>query len=241
MAGVSVRTLHIYDQKGLLKPAIRTEAKYRLYGGKELLRLQQILFYKELDFSLQDIKAILNGSEFDVVKSLESHRLSILDRQNRLNTLLNTIDQTIFYLKNAHQTMDYESLYAGFPKEQAMAYRAEAVEKWGHKTVENGEKALLKLSKADFDNLKMQQIQLGEHLYLLKRSNPSDATVQSLIAQHYQLIAQFWGKQPTADAYIGLGELYVSDDRYTTQNGVPEPEYAQFLSQAMRHYAETQL
>jgi DNA-binding transcriptional MerR regulator len=64
LAGVSVRTLHLYDEIGLLKPSIRTDAGYRIYGEKELLRLQQILFYKELDFSLQEIAAILDHPEF---------------------------------------------------------------------------------------------------------------------------------------------------------------------------------
>jgi DNA-binding transcriptional MerR regulator len=241
MAGVSVRTLHVYDKKGLLKPATRTEAMYRLYGEAELLRLQQILFYKELDFSLQDIKDMLDNPAFDIVKALESHRQAILDRQNRLGILLNTIDTTISQLKNVYHNMNYESLYEGFTKEQATAYRAEAVEKWGKDTVENAEKALLNRSKPDFEALKNQQTQLSDQLFALKDSNPSDAQVQTLIAQHYQLMAQFWGKQPKPDAYIGLGELYVSDERYTMQQGVPQPEYARFLSQAMRHFAETEL
>ena len=67
LAGVSVRTLHLYDEIGLLKPSVRTSAGYRLYGERELLRLQQVLFYKELDFSLQEIAAILDHPEFDVV------------------------------------------------------------------------------------------------------------------------------------------------------------------------------
>lgn len=69
IAGVSVRTLHHYDKIGLLKPAIRTEARYRLYGENELLKLQQILFYKELDFSLNEIINILNDPDFDLMKA----------------------------------------------------------------------------------------------------------------------------------------------------------------------------
>ncbi|MDX2250139.1 MAG: MerR family transcriptional regulator [Bacteroidia bacterium] len=241
MAGVSVRTLHVYDQKGLLKPANRTEARYRLYGEKELLRLQQILFYKELDFSLQDISDIINEPDFDVVKALESHRIALLDRKKRLNTLLNTIDATIFHLKN-NKTMNYESLYEGLPKEKAAAYRAEALEKWGKDAIENSENQLLKMAKPDFEALKNRQIQLGQQLFALHTSALPDAPeVQVLIKLHYELMEQFWAKKPTAEAYIGLGEMYVSDERYTLQNDVPQPAYAQFMSQAMRHFAETQL
>jgi len=167
LAGVSVRTLHVYDQKNLLKPANRTEAKYRLYGEKELLRLQQILFYKELDFSLRDIANIINAPDFDVVKALESHRLALLERQNRLKMLLNTIDTTIVQLKTTDQTMNYEALYEGLPKEKAAAYHAEAIEKWGQDTVESSEKKLQQMAKTDFEALKTQQIQLGQQLFAL--------------------------------------------------------------------------
>ena len=88
LAGVSVRTLHYYDEIGLLKPAIRTEAKYRWYGEEELLKLQQILFYKELDFSLKEIIAILNDPDFDLIKALESHQLALLSKQDNIFFLL---------------------------------------------------------------------------------------------------------------------------------------------------------
>src|SRR5688500_4642553 len=95
LAGVSVRTLHLYDKLGLLTPSVQTTAGYRLYGEKELLRLQQILFYKELDFSLQEIAVILDRPEFDLVQALENHRLRLKQKSERLTTMLNTIDKTI--------------------------------------------------------------------------------------------------------------------------------------------------
>ncbi len=99
LAGVSVRTLHHYDQLGLLKPSLRTEARYRLYGEKELLRLQQILLYKELDFSLQEIGDILDKADFDLLEALQSHKTALQSRRDRLGVLLTTIDKTIQKLK----------------------------------------------------------------------------------------------------------------------------------------------
>ncbi len=95
IAGVSVRTLHLYDEMGLLKPATRTEARYRMYGEKELLRLQQILFYRELDFELREIKEILDNGEFDLLTSLQNQKQSLKAKQNRIFTLIQTIDKTI--------------------------------------------------------------------------------------------------------------------------------------------------
>jgi DNA-binding transcriptional MerR regulator len=100
LAGVSVRTLHLYDQIGLLKPSLRTEARYRMYGEKELLRLQQILFFRELDMPLKEIGEILDNVEFNLVKALEGHKMALISKQQRIETMLETIDKTIGYLKH---------------------------------------------------------------------------------------------------------------------------------------------
>jgi len=86
LAGVSVRTLHLYDQLGLLKPSIRTENRYRRYGETELLRLQQILFYKVLDFPLKEIGPILDDPDFDLLKALEDHKQSLITKREHLTT-----------------------------------------------------------------------------------------------------------------------------------------------------------
>ena len=94
LAGVSVRTLHHYDQIGLLKPTSRTAAGYRQYGEKDLLRLQQILFFKELDVPLSEIRAILDRPGFDQVQALQDHITLLVRRADRLTRLLKTIDST---------------------------------------------------------------------------------------------------------------------------------------------------
>src|SRR5687768_14923871 len=141
LAGVSVRTLHPYDEIGLLKPSVRTSAGYRLYGEKELLRLQQILFYKELDFSLQQIASILDHQEFDLVQALENHKLALKQKQERLTMLLGTIDKTISKIKNG-TTMTNNELYEGLPKEKAESWRQEAIEAYGAEAIERSEKSL---------------------------------------------------------------------------------------------------
>ena len=95
-AGRGKRTcLTLVRQIGLLKPSVRTEARYRLYGEKELLRLQQILFYKELDFPIKEIACILDDPDFDVIQALEGHKKALKARKNRIANLLVTIDKTI--------------------------------------------------------------------------------------------------------------------------------------------------
>jgi DNA-binding transcriptional MerR regulator len=244
LAGVSVRTLHLYDQLGLLKPSVRTEARYRLYGEPELLRLQQILFYRELDFPLKEIGQILDSPDFDRVQALESHKTALLMRQHRIATLLTTLDKTIDKLKTKAM-LNHEELYEGLPKEKAEAYRQEAIAKWGADTVEHSENYLRKLTKNELNALKADLETITQTLFSLKHEDPASETVQAQIARHYAIIRTFWGTAGLADkpaeAYASLGQLYLKDERYTVIDGKPDPEFAQFLSHAMSHFAETRL
>jgi DNA-binding transcriptional MerR regulator len=99
LAGVSVRTLHFYDQIGLLTPQRERENNYRFYSRESLIRLQQILFYREMDLSLEQIGRILNDPAFDLISALENHREALTGKVKRLTTLLQTIDNTIRNLK----------------------------------------------------------------------------------------------------------------------------------------------
>jgi DNA-binding transcriptional MerR regulator len=229
LAGVTVKTLHLYDKIGLLKPSVRTWANYRQYGHAELLRLQQILFYRELDIPLKSIIEIMNDPHFDLAKALTSHRVALTARRDRLNTLMSTI----------------EELYEGMPKEQAEAYRKEAIEKWGEDTVVRSEKALLEMDKLDLEKLKADQKEINLKLQSLVESDPESDTVQEQIARHYTNIRAFWGvSDPTdlrAETYKGLAELYVADERYTMSDGKPNPEFASFMRKGMIYFADSKL
>ncbi|MRS64966.1 MerR family transcriptional regulator [Larkinella terrae] len=244
LAGVSVRTLHHYDRLSLLKPSVRTEARYRLYGEKELIRLQQILFYKELDFPLMEIRQVLDDPDFDLVVALKSHKTALKDRRDRLTTLLSTIDKTISKLKGEQIMVTDEELYAGFPKETAESYRQEAVAKYGEKVVAESENKLQKLTKDELTQVKAEGEEIAGALAGLMHKDPTDPAVQQQVARHYAFIRKMWGPSvgngdPLA-AYRGLGQLYVDDPRYTSQNGVPNPDYARFLCKAMQHFVDGQ-
>lgn len=245
MSGVSVRTLHFYDETGLLKPLSRTEAGYRVYGEAELLRLQQILLYKELDFPLAEIRRLLDDPAFDLMTALEEQKKAFHQRQLELASLLDTIDETIHHLKKQGITSNLEFLYKGIPKESAEAWRSEAAGKWGEDAVSTSEKHLTSLGKPGIEQLKKEMEGIGTRLYNLRLNDPGDPLVQSQIAQHYAVIRQFWGTAGSADlqaeAYAGLGELYAAADRYMSRNGEPQPEFAEFMHKAMAHFAERNL
>ncbi len=113
MSGVSVRTLHFYDETGLLKPARHSANGYRFYEEPQLLALQQILFYRELGFELKQIKRILGRADFEKVAALLSHRKVLQENLTRTRTLIETIDKTIRHLKGKKK-MKTEDMFAGF-------------------------------------------------------------------------------------------------------------------------------
>jgi DNA-binding transcriptional MerR regulator len=113
MSGVSVRTLHFYDETGLLKPAYIKANGYRIYEEAQLLMLQQILFYRELGFELKRIKSILGKAKFQKAAALRSHRKVLEKNVTRTRTLIETIDKTIRHLKGTKK-MKSEELFAGF-------------------------------------------------------------------------------------------------------------------------------
>jgi DNA-binding transcriptional MerR regulator len=125
VAGVSARTLHYYDQIGLLKPAHYGENGYRYYGEEAALRLQQILFYKEMDFSLDRIGELLDRPDFATVQALQNHRQALQQRAVRLDGLIQTVDRTILHLKG-ELAMRTEELFEGFDEETQKRYEEEA-------------------------------------------------------------------------------------------------------------------
>jgi DNA-binding transcriptional MerR regulator len=234
LAGVSVRTLHHYDAIGLLKPGVRTESNYRYYGEEELLRLQQILFYKELDLPLVKIMDILDDPDFDTEAALLSHKKELIKRHERTSELLKTIDKTIIHLKS--KKMKAEELYKGFSKEQAEAYEKEAREKWGDKLVEESNKRVKKMGKEGLEKLMKEHETINKDLAELMHLDPSDKKVQELVAKHYAFINAFY--TPTREIYLGLADLYVSDERFKQNYDKHKEGLAEFMRKAMMVFCE---
>ena len=122
MAGITPRTLHYYDEIGLLKPSRVGDNGYRYYGDEALLRLQQILLYRELDMPLEDIKKIMGRRSFDVLTALESHKEQLSKRIAQMERLITTVDDTILYMKGKKE-MSEKQLFEPFSEEQQAEYR----------------------------------------------------------------------------------------------------------------------
>ncbi len=234
IAGVSVRTLHHYDHIGLLKPSSRNAARYRFYGEKELLRLQQILFFRELDFSLDEIARILDSPGFNPVEALEAHRKELTIRAERLGMLLETIDKTIKKLKGEKIKMADEELYGGLSKEQAEAYAAEARERWDAKLVDESNDRVTKWTKEKWAEMNGELDDILRQLAGLMGTSANDTRVQVLIARHYAYLNNFYDVK--VDMYSGLGRFYVEDSRFRAYFEKYRPGLTDYLAEAIDIY-----
>lgn len=238
IAGVSVRTLHHYDNIGLLKPKKRADSGYRYYGKEELLKLQQILFYKELGLSLQLIQQMLDEPGFDIIKALQYHKKQLKQQVKRYQTLLQTIDHTIDNLKNNTEMSNYDELYKGFPAAQASAWEQEVTEKYGKETLEESKQKINAMSKGELQAVQEESEALYAKLAKAMNLPPSHTEVQALIHQHFNLMQIFF-TCPT-DTYRGIGNLYVDDNRYTAFFEKYREGMAIFMRDAILVYCEKQ-
>src|SRR5437868_2330381 len=129
LAGVSTRTLHYYDQVGLLKPSFIQKNGYRCYEEKELLQLQQILFFRELEFPLQKIKQIMHSDNFDSLAALIDQQRLLQFRKQRLEKLLKTIEKTITNQKGG-EDMKNDDAFSAFNDPTYQKYKDEVEQKW---------------------------------------------------------------------------------------------------------------
>ena len=237
LAGVTVRTLHHYDHIGLLKPSSRNSARYRFYGETELLRLQQILFFKELDFNLEDIARIIDSPGFDPVDALEAHRKELQNRAERLDALLETIDKTIKRLKGEKIEMVDEELYGGLSKDQAEAYAEEAKRRWDPKVVNESNAKVKKWPKKKWASVNKELDEILKQLSALIGTPVADPEVQALIARHHAHLNNFFEVKP--NMYRGLGKLYVEDPRFHAYFEKYRAGLADYLAEGIAFYCDS--
>ncbi|MAZ78276.1 MAG: transcriptional regulator [Legionellaceae bacterium] len=240
-SGVSVRTLHYYDEIGLLKPAYYGDNNYRYYEDEQLLLLQQILFYRELGLPLNDIQQVVNDKGFDTLKALESHRKLLKGDLDRVNKLIKTIDKTIKHLRGDH-VVKLEEIFEGFTEEKQAEYLDFLAESGVSQEIIEQSKAKVKdWSKEQWLANKQENDKLYEDIAAAidKHLSPESDEVQALVERHYQLTKIFW--TPNKESYIGLGDLYASNPDFVQFFESIHPKFLSFFREAMKIYAENNL
>lgn len=241
LSGVSVRTLHHYDEIGLLKPAFTGDNRYRYYGWEELLRLQQILFYRELGMPLLEIAALLDDPGFDRIAALRGHRERLVAEAERHRRLIQTIDRTIVELTGA-ATMNHTDLYDGFTPEKQSEYERWLVDRYGAKMQESIDRSRKKLGNLDAHDRRDSMMSLaeieGSLVAAFQAGLPPDANALApKIERHRAWVATMWNRPCLPDAYAGLADLYRSHPDFVQRYETLAPGFCEFLVAAMKAHA----
>ncbi len=247
LSGVTIRTLHFYEEIGILKPAYHGANGYRYYEEKELLQLQQILFFKQLGFSLKQIQRVLGRSDFDQLSALYSHRKSLSQEWEKIGQLLKTIDKTIQHLKGK-KTMKDKEIFDGFninivtkAKEGASYFAAEEIV---GKSVKNPTKTIQdveKRGKAFYENLtKTAHAIFKELVHCIEKGlDPASDEVQRIIKKHHTSAEQV--HHASQEVYKALAQLYKEHPEFRKQLDPFHPELATFMAKAMQVFADRKL
>jgi DNA-binding transcriptional MerR regulator len=234
-AGITPRTLHHYDAIGLLKPSQVGENGYRYYGEDALLRLQQILFYRELGLPLEDIRKILGRRDFDVLSALLNHKDALKTKVRRLNQLIQTVENTIIYLKG-DGFMDEKALFQGFTKVEEQKYTREATELYDPQSVKASAKKWNAYTAAEKKRIGNEGNQVYKDILASMTKGPLSPEAQACIERWRRHIEYFW--IPNDEQLLGLVELYNADARFKANFDKIDPRLAPFMSMAVKAYVE---
>ena len=234
-AGITVRTLHHYDRIGLLHPARHSPAGYRLYDESAALRLQQILFYRELGLPLADIGRILDAPGFDLMKALGSHREELDKRIARLQRLRQTVDNTLAYVKGEN-SMEKAGIFEGFTPEEEEFYSKEAEKMYDPETVRESNRKWKSYGAAEQKRILAE----GKAVYLdMIAAMPKGAgspEAQAIVGRWRANMSHFW--TPSLEQLVPLAENYSADPRFKANFDAMSPGLAEFMGEAVRIYVK---
>ncbi len=239
MSGVSARTLRYYDEIGLLKPARIASSGYRIYGQAELDTFQQILFYKEMGFSLTDIRKLLSAPDFDREQAFMNHLAELSKKRKRLDTLIETVTKSIAAMKG-EQTMSDKEKFEGFKQamidENEHQYCTEIREKYGEEEIERANariKGMIHERYAEGERLRQEAEDTLKAA--LEIGDPAGELAQKACDLHGKWLAVFQPEYNKA-YHKSLGELYVADERFKVYYDKIAPGCAEFLRDAINIY-----
>ena len=235
MAGITPRTLHYYDEIGLLEPSQVGANGYRYYGEEALLRLQQILLYRELDLPLEHIKEIMGRRDFDVLSALESHRQKLHQRIAHIERLIATVDNTISHLKGQKE-MDTKQLFEAFSDEQQAEYEKEAMQLYDPETVKASNRKWKSYSVAEKQRIGEEGNAIYRDILLAMPKGASSPEAQACVERWRHHIEYFW--IPNDEQLIGLADLYNDDPRFKANFDKIHPDLAAFMRAAVSVYVD---
>lgn len=232
LSGISVRTLHYYDQIGLLHPDRVSDAGYRLYGQNSLERLQQILLFRQLEFPLKEIKSIIDSPDFNREEALDQQIQMLTLQQEHLSGL---IDLALEIKKNGVNKMDFKP----FDTSKLDEYAKEAKERWGDSAAyEESAKKTRNYSKEDWDMANGQMSAIFAEFGQLKDQPPESPLAQQTVKKLQDFINQFFYACDN-EVLAGLGQMYTSDQRFRENiDKMGGSGTAEFAGKAIAYYCK---
>ena len=231
IAGVSVRTLHHYDAIGLLAPSGRSGAGYRLYTDRDLERLQEILFFRELGFALEDVGTMLRDPKLDRRKALEAQRALLVEKRERLGEVIALVDASLKAIEEG-RPMTHDAMFKGFDHRP---YEEEAKQRWGH----TEQYAVMTERTKSYGEKEWTAIKAEGKAYALAFAaaldagkSPRDPEVMD-IAETARLHIDRWFYPCPKSMHAALGRMYVDDPRFAAKYESVRPGLAQFVAEAL--------
>ena len=235
LSGVTVRTLHHYDSIGLLVPSRRTRAGYRLYDRDDLLRLQQILIHRELGFSLEQIRALLDAPEFDHETALRSQRRQLTERAADVARMIEAVDAALAAL--AEEPVDLRRIFEGFDPAR---YEEEVEDRWGSSDAfEESRKRTRGYSERDWQAVKEEQAAIMRRMAeVCERGLPPESSEAGVVAEHHRLHIDRWFYPCSRAMHALLADMYVADERFAASFERYRPGLAGYFADAVRANAQ---
>lgn len=238
LAKVSVRTLHHCEEIGLLPPSGRSETGYRQYTRGDLERLQQVLAFRELGFPLKEILRIMLDPSFDRAEALRRQRTLLAEKAERTKAMAGAVDAALETLERG-TAMDPDDMFEVFGDFDPAEYEEEARGRWGH-TAAYAESArrTARYTKADWLRIKQESEAISQAFVeaLDAGLDPAEPAVQTVVERHWRHLETYF-YTPTPEMYAGLGDLYISDPRFTKNIDEAREGLAAYQCAAMQAYA----
>lgn len=239
IAGISTRALRYYDEIELLKPLKINSSGYRIYGQNEVNKLQQILFYRELGISLENIKNIINSPTFDSLSALKEHHNRLLAKRKQIDLLIENVNKTIALKEGKYNMTDIEK-FEGFKEkmidENEKNYGNEIREKYGKDAVDASNEKFKNMSKQDYEDWQSLSIEIIAKLKkTFKTGDAFNELSQEVAKLHHKWLSYTWDTY-SKEAHASLAQMYVYDERFTSYYDKEQPGLAKFLRDAIVIY-----
>jgi len=235
LAGITRHTLHYYDEIGLLVPTEISGNGYRWYSEQELLRLKQILLYREAGVSLGRIKQVLDNPSFDKVSALKEKREALYMQRNRLETLITTVEHTIDNFQGAGN-MSPKELFNAYNEQEEKMYEDEAMQMNDLETVKASYILWRSFSKSEKQRIGEEDNAVYEALVLAIPKGPSSPEAQAGVERWWKHMRYFW--EPSDEQLMGLTTLYNVDPRFKANFDKFHPDLASFMCEVVKIYVE---